>query len=440
MTEVTQPRMARGTKPFAGFLATALFALLAFAPFASAAPDPVGSGTTVITLNKGTVNGWKKRGVKLSKVSPAKLSGTKATFTVKSGSLDPTTGLGSVTLNGGLKFKAGSKSATVKAIVIDTSKKSLSANVGGKKMKMATISGFSFARNGFGVNLTIKKFKLTSAAAKQLNKKLGYTAKKGKAKGKGKGNKRAAASKVSSPPFKANQVLGGGSAETQPSTVTVLPSGNVSFAAAAPTITKLQEVGVKITPIGPASEPKKNEFAFPIKGGSLSPTASAGKVETSGGLTLFQKLGTAETTITLGGFTVDYSAKTVSVEVSAVSNASKDLNLGAIGRSSIADITAVGAVASDATARTITVSGTTASLQEVAALVLNGFSQVAEGGTVLQLIPLIEGQLIGEGKNAQEAKEQAPPIAKAQAAALFANKHIKPGDPLGTFSFAAQTQ
>jgi len=436
MTEVTQPGMAGGTKLFAGILASALFALLVFAPFASAAPDPVGSGTTIVTLNKGTVNGWKKRGVRISKISPAKLSGTKVTFTVKEGSLDPTTGLGTVTLNGGLKFKAGKKSAAVKTIVIDTSKKALSANVGGKKMKMATISGFSFARNGFGVNLTIKKFKLTKAAAKQLNKKLGYTAKKGKAKG----NKRAAASKVSSPPFKANQVLGSGSAQTQPSTVTILPSGNVAFAAAAPTITKLQEVGVKITPIGPASETKKNEFAFPIKGGSLSPTASAGKVETSGGLTLFQKLGTAETTITLGGFTVDYSAKTISVEVSAVSNASKDLNLGAIGRSSIADITSVGAVASDATARTITVNGTAASLQEVAALVLNGFSQVAEGGTVLQLIPVIEAQLIGEGKTEQEAKEQAPAIAKAQAAALFANKHIKPGDPLGTFSFTAQTQ
>lgn len=439
MTEVTQPRMARGTKPFAGILATALFALLAFAPFASAAPDPVASGTTTITLNKGTVNGWKKRGVKLSKVSPAKLSGTKATFTVKEGSVDPTTGLGSVTLNGGLKFKAGKKSTTVKAIVINTSNKSLSANVGGKKMKMATISGFSFARNGFGVNLTIKKFKLTSAAAKQLNKKLGYTAKK-KGKAKGKGNKRAATSKVSSPPFKANQVLGAGSAETQPSTVTVLPSGNVSFVADVPTIKKLTDVGVKITPIGPASEPNKGEFAFPIKGGSISPTASAGKVETSGGLTLFQKLGPAETTITLGGFTLDYSAKTVSVEVSAVSNASKDLNLGAIGRSSIADITSVGAVASNPTTRTVTVTGTTASLQEVAALVLNGFSLVAEGGTVLQLIPGIEEDLEEEGKTEQEAKEQAPAIAKAQAAALFANKHIKPGDPLGAFSFAAQTQ
>src|SRR5262249_14675438 len=107
---------------------------------------------------------------------------------------------------------------------------------------------------------------------------------------------------------------------------------------------------------------------------------------------------------------------------------------------SIADITSVGAVASNPTTRTVTVTGTTASLQEVAALVLNGFSLVAEGGTVLQLIPVIQAQLEGEGKTEQEAKEQAPALAKAQAAALFANKHIKPGDPLGTFSFTAQTQ
>ena len=53
MTEATQPRMARGTRLPLAALAAALFALLAFAPFASATPDPVGSGTATITLNKG---------------------------------------------------------------------------------------------------------------------------------------------------------------------------------------------------------------------------------------------------------------------------------------------------------------------------------------------------------------------------------------------------
>jgi hypothetical protein len=421
MTDETRPKTALGTSLFAAILATALFALLALAPLASAAPDPLASGKTIVTLNKGTLNGWKKRGVKVSKVSPAKLSGTKATFSVSGGSLDPTTGLGAVNLSGGLKFKAGGKSATVKSIVVDTSKKSLTANVGGKKLKMATIAGFSFARNGFGVNLTIKKFKLTSAAAKQLNKKLGYTGKKGKAKG----HKRASVSKTSSPPFKANQVLGKGSAETQPSTVTILPGGNVSFGVAAALGLKLEKVGVKITTIAPTAEPKKGEYAFPIKGGSISPTGTAGKTETSGGLVLEQDFGPpAKTTITLGAFTFDLSAKTVSVEVVATSTASPKLNLGALGRSSIADITVPGVVTSDAAAHTVSVAGASAVLQEVSATVLDGFVAVAEGGKVKELE--------GGGKTKQEAE--------AQAAAEFAPLHIKPGDPLGTFSFTAQTQ
>ena len=32
-----------------------------------------------------------------------------------------------------------------------------------RKVKLATVAGWSFARNGFGVNLTVKKLKLTSA-------------------------------------------------------------------------------------------------------------------------------------------------------------------------------------------------------------------------------------------------------------------------------------
>lgn len=402
MTDATQPRVvATGAKLSAGILAAALFALLAFAPLASAAPDPVGSGSTTITLKKGVVKAWKKRGVKIKTVKPTSLKGTKATFPVTGGSLDPTTGAGTVTHSGGLKFTAGKKSATVKALVIDTTKKSVTAKVAGKKMKMAAIAGFSFVRNGFGVNLTVKGLKLTKPAANQLNKKLGFTTKKNKGKGKGK----ASASKGKSAPFKANQNFASAKSETQPTTVTVLPGGNVSFTPNVATLGKLQKVGVVVTAIPPA-EPQVGGFAFPISGGTIGPAATAGKVETVGGLTLSQKLGPAETTITLGAFNLDLSAKTVSVEVFLKSNASEDLNRGALNRSSIADLTLTGAtVTADPVTHTVSVQNAGASLQELAALVLDGFVQVFEGAT----------KMTGQ-------------------------EHIKPGDPLGTFSFTAQTQ
>jgi hypothetical protein len=415
MTDASQPLTARGTKLFASILAAALFALLAFAPLASAAADPIGSGTTTVTLNKGTVNGWKKRGVKVSKVSPAKLSGTKATFPVKEGSLDPTTGLGTVTHNGGLKFKAGKKSATVKALVLDTSKKSLTAKVAGKKMKLATVKGFSFTRNGFGVNLTIKKLKLTSAAAKQLNKKLGFS---GKKKSKGKG---ASSSKSSSGPFKGNQVVGSAKADTQPSTVTVLPGGNTNLVISSSALAKLKNVGpeiagehpfeVKLATIPPTSVVSLSPLtvAFPIGGGTISPTASAGTVQTLGGLTLTQDLeaagpnGKGQTTLTMGNIWIDLATKTASVEVSITNPKTPELNLGNLGRASIADLNLTGAtITADPVNRTVSVQNASATLQAVTAATLN---QV--------FVEPIEGK--GKGTFAA-------------------------GDPLGTFSFTAQTQ
>jgi hypothetical protein len=421
MTDVTQPRMARGTKLSAGILAAALFALLAFAPFASAAPDPVGSGTTTVTLKSGVVNAWKKRGVKLSKVSPATLKGSKLTLTVNptGSSLDPTTGLGVVTLNGGLKFKAGKKSAQVKSLVLDTSKKSLSASVAGKKMKMASIAGFSFVRNGFGVNLSIKNLKLTGSAAKQLNKKLGFTGKKSKGKKKGK----ASVSKTTSPPFKANQAFGSAAAETQPTTVTVLPGGEATLALSAASLQKLQEVGppagpgpgpfsVKLSTVPPTSIVAVGPpptIGFPITGGTIGPTAATGTVQTAGGVKLEQDLemiGAGVTTLVLGNVWVDMATKQATVEVIITNPKTAEANLGNLGRVSIADINLAGAtITSDPTAHTVSVVNASATLQAVTAETLNAV-----------FINKIEAQ----------TKEPQNKFAA--------------GDPLGTVSFTVKTQ
>ncbi|MFN8163741.1 MAG: HtaA domain-containing protein [Solirubrobacterales bacterium] len=389
----------------AAIMAAALFALLAFAPFASAASDPVASGTTTVKLNSGFVKKLKKNDIKVLKVRPAKLKGHKATFTVTGGELDPTTGLGTLTLSGGLKFKAGKRTAPVKALVVNTAKKSLTGTVAGKKMKVASITGSSFARNGFGVNLTIKSMKLTGKAAKRLNKKLGFSGNKGK-------SKRAATSKASELPFKGNQVLGSATSETQPSTVVILPGGNATLTTALPTVTKLAKDKVEIaliapTTLGSAGPPPA--FAFPISGGTISPAATAGIVQTAGGLKLSQVwvAGEKETNMTLSAIYVDLGAKTATVEVTVESKGlDPKLNLGVLGRSSIADISLTGAtITADPATRTVSVQNATATLQAVTAEVLNSvFAKPFEAIT----------------------------SAKAETFAA--------GDPLGTFSFTAQTQ
>jgi Htaa len=155
-------------------------------------------------------------------------------------------------------------------------------------------------------------------------------------------------------------------------------------------------------------------FEFPITGGTISPSGTTGTVQSAGGVELEQKIQTGateflETKITLSGFYVDLAAKTITVEVSAVSNTSPELNLGNLGRSSIADLTVAGVV-SDSVTRTVTLQGASAKLQPISAKVLNAFVEVYEG---------------------YEAKGGKPNVSPEK---------INSGDPLGSFSFTAQTQ
>lgn len=400
MTEATQPRMARGTRLPAAVLAAALFALLAFAPYASAAADPVASGSATVTLKNGFFKTLKKNGVKITKIGSAKVKGKKATFKVTGGAMDPTTGAGTLNLGGGLKFKAGKKKAPVKALVIDTTKKALFGKVGGKKVKFAKVAGYTYTRAGFGVALTIKKLKLTGAAATQLNKKLGF--------------------KRAPKPFKGNRLMARANAEEQPSTVAVIPGGNTALTLSPAALQKLQNVGpnepgkdgpfsVKLSLIPPASilaVGPPPTVGFPISGGSISPTASAGTVQHVGGIKLVQDLeavGQGETTLTMNNIWIDLTTKTASAEITITNPKNAKANLGPLGRASIADIQLTG-VSVDSGNRRISVNGT-ATLQAVTAETLNA----------VFITPIEE--------------------ATAEPQEKFAA-----GDPLGSFSFTVQTQ
>ncbi len=407
-----------------GVLVAALFAALALAPLASATPDPLASGTTTVTLSKSVAKSLKKAGVKISATKPGKVKGTKASFPVIGGELDPTTGAGVVTHSGGLKIKAGKKSATISSLEINTTTKSLSGKVGGKKIKIASLAGVSFTRNGFGTNLAAKKLKLTGAAAKALNKALAPKPKKG--------------AKKSAPLFKGNALIGSATSETQPSTVTVVPAGSLTFSGAPTLFGKLADAKVVPQPLG-ATTLSGTTFTAPITGGTLSPLGTAGVLQSGLGLNLVQKLPTSattaiETTITLGGVYVDLAGKTATVEVVAVSNAEsegkKPLNLGNLGRSSVADITVAG-VTANPTTRTISVSSS-GTLQPVSAEVLNGFVKVYAA--------YVEGGTFKAAKEKGASDAEAAAAAKAAGAAVTAKDSIVSGEALGTFAFTAQAQ
>jgi hypothetical protein len=170
---------------------------------------------------------------------------------------------------------------------------------------------------------------------------------------------------------------------------------------------------VKLAPIAPTSIVSAGPpptVAFPVSGGTISPTASSGILQTSGGLELVQSLEAAPpagtkgvTVLKMANIWVDLGAKTATVEVTITNEKTAELNKGNLGRASIADINLTGAtITSDPATHTISVQNASATLQAVTAEVLNSV-----------FVEPIEGK--GKGTFAA-------------------------GDPLGVFSFTAQTE
>jgi hypothetical protein len=451
MSESTRLGRARGKLLPVAFVTAALVALLAIAPFASAASDPIKSGSTTLTINSGFNKQAKKAGIKITAVKPSKIKGLKATFAVTGGEIEPTTGAGTVTHSGGLKITWGKKSATLKSLTVDTKKKSISAKIGGKTVKVASLAGTSTARLGFGASVSAKKVKLTSAGANALNKALTPAPKKTKVK---KNGKTIVKTVKTQPPFKANMVLGSSTTEVEPETVAVLPTGTMTFAGAPGVLGKLAAAEVKLETIAPTTPTALTTFVSPISGGLISPLGTGGQVNSSGGLKLVQNLALTgigqpneSTAITLGNIGVDLSSKTAGVEVIGESNfkepgtGKEPLKLGNLGRSSIADLT-ISATPSPAT-RTVTVSAT-GTIQPVAAEVLNGFIKVH---SIKKTEDLVKPEAEAAAKEAfekegkvlteDEAKAAGLKRAEAKAGAEAKALEIVAGEPLGSFTFIA---
>jgi len=440
MSESTRLGRARGKKMLpSAVLAAALIAMLAIASVASAAtPNPISSGTTTLTINAKLLKSAKQAGIKITAVKPAKIKGSKATFAVTGGEIEAATGAGSITHSGGLKITWGKKSVALKSFTVSTSGKSLSAKVGGKTIKIASLAGVSATRLGFGNGITAKKVKLTSAGANALNQKL--TPKPTKTKVKKNGKTIVKTVKVK-PPFKANALLGSSNTEVEVGTDNVLAKESMVFNGDATLLGKLKDVGVELQTISPTGV-SGTTFTSPISGGTIAPNGSTGAVNSSGGLKLVQNLTQGpSTSITLANIGVDLAAKTAGVEVIGESNAEtegkKPLNVGNLGRSSIADLTITGTTPSPAT-RTVGVTAN-AVIQPVAAEVLEGFVKVYQGYYTQVVGFELTKKAEAEAKEGKPipTKEQIEAAAKKAGEAKVANDQIKAGEALGSFTFTA---
>jgi hypothetical protein len=320
--------MGRG--PLVAML-VAMSALLAFAPLAAANYDPLGSGATKLTLDKSLLALLKANGVKLKAVAPARLKSGVVSFPVSGGKFDPPAAKGFVKHEGALVFSVGSRQVPIKAPQLKTTSKHspLSAKVGGSQLKLATASSLKASRSGFGEKIAVTGLDLSAKLATRLGKKLRLRE-----------------------VFKPGLPLGKTSTTVAPQTVTVLGQGRASLTLDPGFQAKLGSLFVAVNPIFPAEHP--GPFTLAIFGGTISPDATQGTVETQGSLEFLQ----------LGGGQVFWAENWLEMAGGALS---PEVNLqpsppfgGKVGRQGVASFSLAGAkAAADSNARTITVEGAT---------------------------------------------------------------------------------
>jgi hypothetical protein len=318
-------------------------ALLCFLSLGSAqaAYDPIGSGTTKLTLDKRFVSFLKKNKVTLSAKAPAKRKGTSISLPIFTGNLDPTTGKGEVGQEGTLIFQSAKGKVPLRELTVKTKRSPLIAKVGGSQLKVATSSKLSSKREGFGSAFQAKALQLSAKTATRLNKKL--------------------RPKLS---FYEGQPLGTLTTKAQPQLVTILEANKATLSFDPPFLAKLESRFVSLNPIFPA-ERLGSSFSFPIaKGGSIAPYGSAGTLRSAGAVELLQ-LGAGQ--VFWKELWLDLAARSDSAEVDVEPTPAFPGKLGRVG---VFDL-GFAPVASDPKARTVSVSGASLTLQAQAAATLN---------------------------------------------------------------------
>jgi hypothetical protein len=121
-------------------------------------------------------------------------------------------------------------------------------------------------------------------------------------------------------------------------------------------------------------------------------------------------------------------------ESNAESEGKKPLNVGNLGRSSIADLTFTSITPSPVT-RTVAVNATSA-IQPVAAEVLEGFVKVYQG-YYAQVAALQIAEKVKKGELPVMTEAEIKAAGEKAAAEKVANDQIKSGESLGSFSFTA---
>ncbi|HVY95892.1 MAG TPA: hypothetical protein VHA54_02920 [Solirubrobacterales bacterium] len=289
--------------------------------------DPVGSGRTLIVLDKGFLSLLKRNGVKLRAAAPATLRGSVLTLPATGGRFDPTSLRGTVEHEGALVLAKGARSIPIKAFHLKTTQKHqpFSVKVGGGQLKLGVAARLTVKRLGFGDEVAVSELAISQKVATRLAKKLHL-----------KGV------------LAAGTPFGSSRTEALPQMVTVLDQGRVSLAFDPGFEAKLKSLFVAVNPIFPGERP--GPFTLAIFGGKLAPDAAAGTMQTEGGIEFLQLAGGQAFWSELW---LEADGRALSAEVDAEPSPPY---AGKVGRTQIGTLS-LGPATADAQARTITAAG-----------------------------------------------------------------------------------
>jgi len=329
----------------------AVFGLVASATSTRAAYDPLGSGTTKLSLDRSFLASMKKNGVSLTGVAPARIKNGIVTFPVSGGKFDPLSGKGTVEHEGALVFQRGSHKVPLKALQLKTTSRRspFAVKAGGGQLKLATVESTEVSRTGFGNKVRVSALAMSAKLATRLGKKLHLKH-----------------------VFEEGLPLGDTVTHANPETVTVLAKGAVTLTLAPTLVAKLNALFVAVNPIFPA-EHMGPVFTLPVFGGAIATDASQGVIETEGALEALQ----------LGGGQIFWRAPWVDLTSGAFEvEASSESRPGQFDRVPVASLAFAAPPVVDPKLRTVAVSGTLALDAATAASFNDAFAKPQGKGDV----------------------------------------------------------
>jgi hypothetical protein len=258
-----------------------LAATAAAAAPAVAAPVGVGGGVTNLHLDRGTAVALADLGVSVAPVGPATASGSRMSFPVTGGSVDPATAAGRVAHSGGLAFSAGGTTVRVTDFVVRTDRKRpvLTAAAGSARVPLLALDlddAKVLRRGPGGVGTWVVRVQtsLTPAAAGALNAAFGSH-------------------------LTAGTPIGRVDLRIEPSQVR-LAGGATTLALDPGTAAALTGLGVTPSVIAPGTAGPAG-LSFPVTGGTLAAGTFAGTIRHSGGIAL----AAGATRVELRGFRIE---------------------------------------------------------------------------------------------------------------------------------------